>query len=161
MADHLAAVPALTSPEWPDDDAIAALLQSDLFERILGLYCRAMRLDPLEPSYPWNLASLMSRLGFHDLAVAYLGRAVAVARAVGDTEWSDAASHLAWADAALRAGQDAVAAVALAGAAQQARPGSGTAATLARLRAQLEDRQSGSTSPVAGLIAALQQLSRL
>lgn len=158
IADDLAADPILTSGEWPDGQAVDTFLEDDRFERILGLYCRAMRLDPLEPAYPWNLASVMSRLGFDDLAVVYLGRAITVARAVGDEEWSDAAAHLAWADAALRAGQDLIAAVALAAAAQSARPGWTTTAALDRMQAELSARQSTAGSLVADVMGALQQL---
>lgn len=153
-ADALAP-PELWSADWPDDSAVTAFLQTDRFERILGLYCRAIRLDPAEPAYPWNLASLMGRLGFDDLAVAYLGRAIAVAVEVGDQQWSDAAAHLAWADAALRAGQHSIAAVALAGA-RRSSPTPATLRTLERLTTDLDKSYPGASAHAADLVDALE-----
>jgi len=40
------------------------------------LYSRAMRLDPDEAAYPWNLASVLNRLGLNDLSLGFMMRAI-------------------------------------------------------------------------------------
>ncbi|MEX1265079.1 MAG: hypothetical protein WEE66_14295 [Actinomycetota bacterium] len=79
-----------------------------------SLYLQAMRLEPQEPSYPWNLASSMGRLGQHHLALAFIEQAITMAHATGDEEWSDTYAHIAWADVAMRAEQWMVTLIALA-----------------------------------------------
>jgi tetratricopeptide (TPR) repeat protein len=80
------------------------LMSGDL-ELVLGLYMQAMKGDPEEPAYPWNLASSLDRLRQSDLALVFVRRAIRVAREVGDLEWAGAAVHLALADIAIRAGE--------------------------------------------------------
>jgi tetratricopeptide (TPR) repeat protein len=104
----------LAPGRWPQEKTVRRFLEGDRLQRVLGLYCQAMRLDPDEPAYPWNLASTLWRLGLHELALGFIERAIRVAESVGDDEWADASAHLAWAEIAEHAGQYEVALVALA-----------------------------------------------
>lgn len=99
---------------WPQQRTVRRFLEGDRLGRVLALYREAMELDPLEPAYPWNLASTLNRLGLHDLALAHIQRALRVSEAIGDAEWCDGAAHVAWAEIAVNAGQYDVALVALA-----------------------------------------------
>lgn len=99
--------------QWPRAKAIGAFRRNRDLEPVLSLYAQAMESDPGEPSYPWNLASALDRLGLSDLAVIYMRRAIRVAEEAGDGEWSGADAHLALADVAIRAGDDEIAALAL------------------------------------------------
>ena len=99
---------------WPQRRTVERFLVGDRLERVLALYREAMELDPAEPAYPWNLASVLNRLGLHELALSFIERAIRVAQDVGDREWADANAHLAWAEIALNAQQYDVALVALA-----------------------------------------------
>src|ERR1700759_42467 len=65
----------LAPGEWPTPEAIEAFLKEGILDRVLSLYGQAMRLDPQEPSYPWNLASALNRLGINDLALGFMVRA--------------------------------------------------------------------------------------
>lgn len=118
------------------------------------MYSRAMRLDPDEPAYPWNLAGILSRLGLNDLALSHIERAIAVATRTGDDEWAGAGSCLAWAETALRAGQEEVALVALARAAKLAKPGSTAESAVKRMVRELA-RQGGDKQPGAALASDL------
>ena len=60
---------------WPQRRTIERFLDGDRLDRVLALYREAMRLDPLEPAYPWNLASALRRLGLNDLALSFVERA--------------------------------------------------------------------------------------
>jgi hypothetical protein len=82
-------------------------------ERVLALYLRAMRDEPDETSYPWNLASSLDRLYLSDLALPFIGRAVRTARADGDEDFGGAAAHVAWAEVAMNADQPELASVLL------------------------------------------------
>jgi hypothetical protein len=86
-------------------------------EHVLALYGRAMRKEPEEASYPWNLASSLDRLGLSDFALPFIGRAVRTAQAHGDEQFGGAAGHVAWAEVAINADQPELAAALL----QQAR----------------------------------------
>ena len=99
---------------WPRRRTVERFLEGDRLERVLALYREAMVLDASEPAYPWNLASTLNRVGLHELALAFVERAIRVAQDVGDDEWADANAHLAWAEIALNARQYDVALVALA-----------------------------------------------
>lgn len=101
---------------WGTEAATARFLRSDDLGPVIAAYERGMAAHPTEPALPWNLASSLDRLGLADLALAYVQRAIRVASAVADEELADAASHLAWADIALKAGQPEVALVAIAAA---------------------------------------------
>jgi tetratricopeptide (TPR) repeat protein len=111
----------LDPTSWQGDRRrVAAFLSSADFERFLGLYLRAMDLDPREPAYPWNLGSALSRTGRPDLALAFVGRAIKTGEEIGDEEWAGPDAYLFWADTAIKAGQDDLAWVAIARAVSQA-----------------------------------------
>jgi hypothetical protein len=59
----------LSTGRWPQEKTVDRFLKGDCLERVLSLYERAMRLDPGEPAYPWNLASTLDRLGLSNLAL--------------------------------------------------------------------------------------------
>ncbi len=88
---------------WPTARAARRFLASGDLERVLSLYTQAMESDPLEPAYPWNLASSLDRLRLSDLALIYIRRAIRVAEETGDDQWAGADAHLAWADVAIHA----------------------------------------------------------
>jgi tetratricopeptide (TPR) repeat protein len=98
----------------PRVSTIAQFEETGDLARVLSLYRQAMRRVPDEPSYPWNLATSLARLREYSLALAFVEEALRVAREVGDDEWADTYSHLAWADIAMRARQPEIALVALA-----------------------------------------------
>jgi tetratricopeptide (TPR) repeat protein len=106
----------LSTGRWPQQKTVDRLLKGDRLERVLSLYERAMRLDPGEPAYPWNLASTLDRLGLSDLALGYMVRAIQVAEETGDDEWAGADAHVALAEIALRTGETDLALTALASA---------------------------------------------
>jgi len=133
----------LPATGWPQRLTVEHFLEGDRLERVLGLYCRAMRLDPLEPSYPWNLAVLLSRVRIDELALSFIERAIRVAIASGDEEWADAGAHVAWAEIAVRAGQDDVALVALARARTLSREGSPSGESIRRILDGITKRHKG------------------
>ena len=90
---------------WPRAATVERFLEGNRLERVLSLYSAAMESHPSEPSYPWNLASTLSRLGLNDLALAFIERALRVGRDVDPDEWDTPGSYLAWADTAIAAGQ--------------------------------------------------------
>ena len=100
--------------QWPDPEGVAAFMSEGRLERVLALYLQAIRLDPLEPAYPWNLASTLSRLGLNEIAFALIAQAIHVGEETGQKDWSGAGEHLALAEAALEAGQEDIAVVAIA-----------------------------------------------
>jgi tetratricopeptide (TPR) repeat protein len=61
---------------WPQRRTVERFLGDDRLERVLLLYLRAMRLDPDEAAYPWNLASVLNRLGLNDLSLGFMTRAI-------------------------------------------------------------------------------------
>ena len=81
--------------------------------RVLSIYIRAMRDEPDEPSYPWNLASSLDRLYLSDLALPFIGRAVRMAQRQGDEDWGGASAHVAWAEVAINAEEPELASVLL------------------------------------------------
>jgi tetratricopeptide (TPR) repeat protein len=99
--------------QWPTAKSIRAFRQRGDLESVLALYEQAMDGDPTEVAYPWNLASSLDRLGVSDLAVAYMRRAIRVAKETGEEEWADADAYLALADIALRAQDAEIAALAI------------------------------------------------
>lgn len=98
---------------WPTAHVVRQFHESGDLERVLSLYSQAMANDPLEPAYPWNLASSLDRLQLSDLALIFLRRAIRVAEDIGDSDWAGADAHLAWADIAMRAGEPEMAEVAI------------------------------------------------
>jgi tetratricopeptide (TPR) repeat protein len=123
----------------PDSRRLAGFLNSENFERFLGLYMRAMDLDGSEPAYPWNLGSALNRLGRPDLALAFVGRAVKTGEAAGDDDWAGPDGYLFWAETAINAGQDDLAFVAIAKAAAQAPDDDETGEAAVRLLQALAD----------------------
>lgn len=99
--------------QWPTTKSIRTFRQHGDLESVLALYEQAMDRDPTEVAYPWNLASSLDRLGVSDLAVAYMRRAIRVAKETGEEEWADADAYLALTDIALRAGDAEIAALAI------------------------------------------------
>jgi tetratricopeptide (TPR) repeat protein len=90
---------------WPQRQTVQKFMEDDRLQKVLSLYTAAMELDPNEPSYPWNLASTLRRLGLNDLALAFIERALRVGMKVEPEEWDTPGTYLAWADAAIEAGQ--------------------------------------------------------
>jgi len=85
-----------------------------MLERVLALDGAAIRLDPEEPAYPWNLGSALSRLGFSELAMGFLARAIRLSAEGGEQDWCGPAARLALAEVALDAASYEIALVALA-----------------------------------------------
>lgn len=99
---------------WPEARTVERFLQGDRLERVLSLYGRAIRLDPEESAYPWNLASALNRLGLNDLALGFMARAIHVADRTSDEDWSGPDAYVALAEIAIDAGDHDVALTALA-----------------------------------------------
>lgn len=156
-ADRLIAA-ALKPGRWPQRRTVERFLEADRLERVLALYSEAMRLDPAEPAYPWNLASALNRLGLNELALAFIERAIRVAEELGDEEWAGAGAHLAWADMATSAGHYDTALVALAKAKNLAGECTGAQAAIRRLRDEIE-RQTRQPRPEHALAEKLEALS--
>jgi tetratricopeptide (TPR) repeat protein len=112
-ADELLAE-ALTPGRWPEPETAERFLSEGKLDRVLALYGQAMRLDPSEPAYPWNLGSAMNRLGLNDLALGFLARAIHLAEQSGEREWSGPDAQLALAEVAIDAGEYDLALTALA-----------------------------------------------
>jgi len=139
---------------WPQARTVERFLSDDRLERVIGLYERAMRLDPAEPSYPWNLAATLNRLGLNDLALGYMTRALSVAEEVGDEEWCDADSYLALAELELDAGETDKALTTITRARQLAPGEAGVAAHAERLLKAARD-QSHDQHPEVSLAVRL------
>ena len=99
--------------EMPSRPAARRFVDQGHLERVLGLYLRAMRDEPDEASYPWNLASSLDRLYLSDLALPFIGRAVRMSQRQGDDDWGGADAHVAWAEVAMNADQPELASVLL------------------------------------------------
>lgn len=99
---------------WPQRRTVERFLGQDRLERVLSLYTRAMRLDPDEPAYPWNLASVLNRLGLNDLSLGFMTRAIHAAHRIGDEEWCGPDAYLALAEIAIDAEEADIALTALA-----------------------------------------------
>jgi len=156
-ADALVAE-VLSPGRWPQARTVDRFFEGDRLERVLALYGHAIRLDPEEPAYPWNLAALLRRLGLNELALGYLQRAIRVAREVGDKEWSDASAYLALAEAAAASRHDDVAVVALARAKSMQPSDPAIDRQVARLLRSLKRSRNGD-DPVRTLTAELARLS--
>jgi tetratricopeptide (TPR) repeat protein len=98
----------------PDAETVDRFLSEGKLDRVLALYGQAIRLDSKEPAYPWNLASALNRLGVNDLALGFITRAIHLAEANGETEWSGPDAQLALAEIAIDAGEYDLALTALA-----------------------------------------------
>src|SRR5258705_2122614 len=96
---------ALGPGEWPEAEVAERFLSEGKLDKVLGLYSQAIRLDPTEPAYPWNLASALNRLGLNDLALGFLARAIHLAEQSGESEWSGPGAQLALAEVAIDAGE--------------------------------------------------------
>jgi tetratricopeptide (TPR) repeat protein len=86
------------SVEQPSDIAIGALA------KVLALYETAIQLDPGEPAYPWNIGSVLSRIGWPQLSIGYLARAIQLSAERAESDWAGAPAYLALAEVALDAG---------------------------------------------------------
>lgn len=111
-ADELLAS-ALSSFHAAERD-LSELVSVGALERVLALYGAAIRLDPEEPAYPWNLGSALSRLGLDYLALGFIARAIQLSGERGEEDWSGPAARLALAEVAIDAGADELALTALA-----------------------------------------------
>ncbi|MBA2428762.1 MAG: hypothetical protein H0V55_03445 [Thermoleophilaceae bacterium] len=105
---------ALKPGRWPQRRTVERFLEEDRLERVLTLYGRAMRLDPDEPAYPWNLASALNRLGLNDLSLGFMTRAIHAAHRIGDEDWCGPDAYLALAEIAIDADEGDIALTALA-----------------------------------------------
>jgi tetratricopeptide (TPR) repeat protein len=143
---------------WPQSRTIAKFLESDRLPKVLMLYQAAMRLDPEEVAYPWNLASSLSRLGLNSLALAYVEEAIRLASETDEAEWADAQAHVAWADIAIRARQFDVALVALARARRLGRRQEQVDEQVQRLLEEIR-KAHGSDRPAESLARELEGLS--
>lgn len=112
-ADQLLAA-VLAPGRWPEVETAERFLSAGMLDRVVALYGRAMRLDPGEPAYPWNLASALNRLGLNDLALGFMTRAIHLSAAKGEREWSGPDAQLALAEVAIDAGEYDLALTALA-----------------------------------------------
>ena len=140
---------------WPQARTVERFLKGDRLARVLSLYGRAMRLDPDEPAYPWNLASMLNRLGLNDLALGFIARAIHVAERAGEEEWSGPDSYLALAEIALDASEPDVALTALARARELA--GDAQDGDVQRLLREVR-KSSGDPRPEVSLAGLLEQL---
>lgn len=107
-------VEILKPGQWPQARTVKRFLADDRLERVLALYVRAMRLDPAEPAYPWNLGSTLNRLGINDLALGFVARAIHLAEEADDPEWAGADALLALAEVAVDAAEPDIALTAIA-----------------------------------------------
>ncbi len=114
---------AFAPGHWPQAEACERFLSQGKLDRVVALYGQAMRLDPGEPAYPWNLASAMNRLGLNDLALGFMTRAIHLAAERGEREWSGPDAQLALAEVAIDAGEYDLALTALAHARAEDDPG--------------------------------------
>jgi tetratricopeptide (TPR) repeat protein len=112
-ADELLAG-AFKPGEWPETEVAERFLSDGKLDQVLALYGQAMRLDPTEPAYPWNLGSALNRLGLNDLALGFIARAIHLAEQGGESEWSGPGAQLALAEVAIDAGEYDLALTALA-----------------------------------------------
>jgi tetratricopeptide (TPR) repeat protein len=103
----------LTTARGPTRVAVDRFVEGGGLERVLALYTRAMRAEPSEAAYPWNLASSLDRLGLSDLALSFVARAVRIAEEQGDDEFGGVHAHIAWAEIAINAHQPELAGVLL------------------------------------------------
>lgn len=111
----------LPPDRWePKKRDLREFLRHGGFEEFLHLYMTAIALDPEEPSYPWNLASALRRLGRPELALAFVGHAIAIGERQQDPDRSGPDEYLVWAETAAHARQQDVAFLALATALEKA-----------------------------------------
>ena len=103
----------LQPASWATARVARRFRESGDLETVLSLYAQAMADDPQEPAYPWNLASSLDRLQLPDLALVFLRRAIRIGEETGDGDWTGAGVYLGWADVAIRAGEPAMAELAI------------------------------------------------
>jgi len=154
-ADELLAG-AFKPGEWPETGVAERFLSDGKLDRVLALYGQAIRLNPTEPAYPWNLASALNRLGLNDLALGFISRAIHLAKQSGESEWSGPGAQLALAEIAIDAGEYDLALTALAHA-RADDEGNGHAAEIAGLLKEVRDERDD-PRPQASLASLLEQL---
>lgn len=142
--------------EWPETQAIERFLSEGKLDRVLALYGQAMRLDPTEPAYPWNLGSAMNRLGLNDLALGFLTRAIHLAGQRGESEWSGPDAQLALAEVAIDAGEYDLALTTLAHARADDQQ-NGRATQIGELLKEVGSKQDD-PSPQTSLVSLLEKL---
>lgn len=138
---------------WPQAKTVRRFLADGGLERLLSLYSQAITLDPKEPVYPWNLSSVLRRLGQLELAAAYLKRAIHLGDEQGEREYSSADAYLALAEIAVDVddADEALVAIARAREAGRARPDTGAYAE--RLLRELKRHGNGG-APLVELLTA-------
>jgi len=154
-ADELIAE-VLKPGRWPQTRTVERFFKGDRLEQVLSLYGRAMRLDPREAAYPWNLASMLNRLGLNDLALGFMARAIHVAEQAGDEEWSGADAYIAMAEIAIDAEEPDIALTVLARALEF--DGEGDRSHVERL---IREVQKSSDDPRPQVSLAVRLLDRL
>lgn len=147
---------ALGPGEWPETEVAERFLSEGKLDRVLGLYGQAIRLDPIEPAYPWNLASALNRLGLNDLALGFIARAIHLAKQSGESEWSGPGAQLALAEVAIDAGEYDLALTALAHARADDQR-NGYAAQIEELLKEVRNERDD-PRPQASLASLLEQL---
>lgn len=147
----------LAPGRWPQAKTVKRFLAEGRLERLLSLYGRAMALDPTEPAYPWNLSSVLRRLGQLELAQAFLARAIHAGEEQDEPDYCGADAYLALAEIAMDAGDDDQALVAIARARESEQPRPDTEAYAERLQRELSSskRSGGSRAPLSELLARM------
>lgn len=102
-ADQLVAE-FLEAGRWPQAKTVTRFLSEGRLERLLALYGQAMAMDRSEAAYPWNLSSVMRRVGQRELAQAFLTRAIHTGKEQDDPEYCGADAYLALAEIAMDMG---------------------------------------------------------
>jgi len=147
---------ALKPGEWPEAEAVERFLAEGKLDQVLALYGQAIRLDPTEPAYPWNLASALNRLGLNDLALGFIARAIHLAEQSAEPEWSGPGAQLALAEVAIDAGEYDLALTALAHARAEDQ-GNGHAAQIEELLKEVRNERDD-PRPQASFASLLEQL---
>jgi tetratricopeptide (TPR) repeat protein len=149
------AAEVLRPGRWPRATTVQRFLEEGRLERLLSIYVRAMGLDPDEAAYPWNLSSVLRRLGQLELAHAYLLRAIHLGEEQGDADYCGADAYLALAEIAVDSGDDDQALVALARARGAPDACDDVKAHSERLLAELGERSRGDGPSLSALLAKL------
>lgn len=153
-ADRLVA-DVLVPGEWPESETVERFMAEGRLERLLSLYARAMALDSSEPAYPWNLSSVLRRLGQLELSHAYLTRAIRLGEEQGDSDYAGADAYLALAEISIDSGDEDQALVALARAREAAGGREDVKAHSEELLVELSGPGHRGGRPLAELLAQL------
>jgi tetratricopeptide (TPR) repeat protein len=141
---------------WPQAKTVARFLADGRLERLLSLYGQAMALDPTEPAYPWNLSSVLRRLGQLELAQAFMTRAIHAGEDQDEPEYCGADAYLALAEITMDMGDSDQAFVAIARAREPGRARPDTEDYAQRLLRELASPKRGDGgAPLSDLLARL------